>query len=76
MLASRSRTTIFLVNLASQPIAVQAVADPQASASMVAHTPAAGAARGPIHLKKRRCHLSAQGIDWKVNQSVCNKHSH
>ena len=79
----KSQATIFLVDLASQLIPVQAVTDPQAIAPVVEHAPAVGAAGEPIHPQKRHCHLCARRIDWKVGQQcghcqrfVCNKHSH
>jgi len=68
------RRRVFLVELASQLLPVQAAA-----------VPAAGAVGGggPMRPGKRRCHLCARGIDRKVSQQcercgckVCNEHCH
>ena len=59
---------MFLVDLASQLLPTQAVADPQAAAPVVVPVPAVGAAGRPIHSRKHHCHLYARGIDQKVGQ--------
>ena len=75
------RRRIFLVELATQLLPVQAVA-PLAAALVVPAVDAIGGS-GPMRPRKRRCHLCARTVDQKVSQqcercqsTVCNEHSH